>query len=64
MLITTGGVLIRTRVAEVREMGRATQGVTLIALDGARRSAACSASPRPTTTGRAAPGARCGTPAS
>ncbi|MCU0764646.1 MAG: DNA gyrase subunit A, partial [Burkholderiaceae bacterium] len=32
MLITTGGVLIRTRVAEIREMGRATQGVTLIAL--------------------------------
>jgi DNA gyrase subunit A len=32
MLITTGGVLIRTRVAEVREMGRATQGVTLINL--------------------------------
>jgi DNA gyrase subunit A len=26
-------VLIRTRVAEVREMGRSTQGVTLIALD-------------------------------
>ncbi len=33
MLITTGGVLIRTRVAEIREMSRATQGVTLIALD-------------------------------
>ena len=33
MLITTGGVLIRTRVAEIRAMGRATQGVTLIALD-------------------------------
>jgi DNA gyrase subunit A len=33
MLIATGGVLIRTRVAEIREMGRATQGVTLIALD-------------------------------
>ncbi|WP_026182286.1 DNA gyrase subunit A [Leeia oryzae] len=33
MLITTGGVLIRTRVAEIREMGRATQGVTLINLD-------------------------------
>jgi len=32
MLITTGGVLIRTRVAEIREMGRATQGVTLINL--------------------------------
>ncbi|MDR1367946.1 MAG: DNA gyrase subunit A, partial [Candidatus Accumulibacter sp.] len=32
MLITTGGVLIRTRVREIRELGRATQGVTLIAL--------------------------------
>ncbi len=33
MLITTGGVLVRTRVSEIREMGRATQGVTLISLD-------------------------------
>ncbi len=33
MLITTGGVLVRTRVGEIREMGRATQGVTLIAVD-------------------------------
>jgi DNA gyrase subunit A len=33
MLITTGGVLIRTRVSEIREMGRTTQGVTLINLD-------------------------------
>ncbi|MEY3720091.1 MAG: hypothetical protein RL618_610 [Pseudomonadota bacterium] len=33
MMITTGGVLIRTRVAEIREMGRATQGVTLIAVE-------------------------------
>ena len=33
MLITSGGVLIRTRVNEVREMSRATQGVTLINLD-------------------------------
>ncbi len=33
MLITTGGVLIRTRVSEIREMGRATQGVRLINLD-------------------------------
>jgi DNA gyrase subunit A len=33
MLITTGGVLIRTRVSEIRGMGRATQGVTLISLD-------------------------------
>jgi DNA gyrase subunit A len=33
MLITDRGVLVRTRVAEIRELGRATQGVTLIALD-------------------------------
>jgi DNA gyrase subunit A len=32
MLITTGGVLIRTRVHEIRELGRATQGVKLINL--------------------------------
>jgi len=32
MLITTGGVLIRTRVNEIREAGRSTQGVTLINL--------------------------------
>jgi DNA gyrase subunit A len=39
MLITTGGVLIRTRVSEIREMGRATQGVTLIAVeDGGKLS--------------------------
>jgi DNA gyrase subunit A len=33
MLITTGGVLIRTRVKEVRKMNRVTQGVRLINLD-------------------------------
>ncbi|MCE2659779.1 MAG: DNA gyrase subunit A [Rubrivivax sp.] len=33
MLITDKGVLVRTRISEIREMGRATQGVTLIALD-------------------------------
>lgn len=33
MLITTGGVLIRTRVEEIRETGRAAQGVRLINLD-------------------------------
>ena len=37
MLITDKGVLVRTRVSEIREMGRATQGVTLIALDKATR---------------------------
>ena len=37
MLITTGGVLIRTRVSEIREMGRATQGVTLIAVEDGTR---------------------------
>jgi DNA gyrase subunit A len=39
MLITTGGVLIRTRVNEVREMNRATQGVILINLDDGERLA-------------------------
>ncbi|GAB3770615.1 DNA gyrase subunit A [Ramlibacter monticola] len=33
MLITDRGVLVRTRVSEIRELGRATQGVTLIGLD-------------------------------
>jgi len=33
MLISTGGVLIRTSVESIREMGRSTQGVTLINLD-------------------------------
>jgi DNA gyrase subunit A len=33
MLIGTNGVMIRTRVREIREMGRTTQGVTLINLD-------------------------------
>ncbi len=37
MLVTDGGVLVRTRVAEIREMGRATQGVTLISLDNGSR---------------------------
>jgi DNA gyrase subunit A len=32
MLISTGGVLIRTRVRSIREMSRSTQGVTLINL--------------------------------
>ncbi|HEY2255037.1 MAG TPA: DNA gyrase C-terminal beta-propeller domain-containing protein, partial [Variovorax sp.] len=33
------GVLVRTRVSEIRELGRATQGVTLIGLDeGAKLS--------------------------
>jgi len=33
MLIGTNGVMIRTRVKEIREMSRSTQGVTLINLD-------------------------------
>jgi DNA gyrase subunit A len=33
MLISTGGVLIRTRVTDIRVMSRSTQGVTLINLD-------------------------------
>jgi DNA gyrase subunit A len=39
MLITDTGVLVRTRVGEIRELGRATQGVKLIGLDeGAKLS--------------------------
>ncbi|MCS4510565.1 DNA gyrase subunit A [Xylophilus ampelinus] len=37
MLITDRGVLVRTRVAEIRALGRATQGVTLIGLDEGSR---------------------------
>ena len=33
MLITQSGTLVRTRISEVRVVGRATQGVTLIGLD-------------------------------
>ncbi len=39
MLISTGGVLIRTKVSDIREMGRSTQGVTLINLDPGTRLA-------------------------
>jgi DNA gyrase subunit A len=34
MLITVGGQMVRTRVADIREAGRNTQGVKLIDLDG------------------------------
>lgn len=33
MLITTDGIVVRTKVEQIREMGRATQGVTLIRVD-------------------------------
>ena len=39
MLISTGGVLIRTRVKSIREMSRSTQGVTLINLDDGEKLA-------------------------
>ena len=39
MLISTGGVLIRTRVKSIREMGRSTQGVTLINLSDGEKLA-------------------------
>ncbi|HZM01835.1 MAG TPA: DNA gyrase subunit A, partial [Candidatus Saccharimonadales bacterium] len=35
MLITVGGQMVRTRVGDIREAGRNTQGVKLINLDGA-----------------------------
>jgi DNA gyrase subunit A len=39
MLISTGGVLIRTSVAQIREQGRSTQGVTLISLSDGEKLA-------------------------
>jgi DNA gyrase subunit A len=42
MLIGTNGVLIRTRVSEIREMSRATQGVTLINLEKGEKLAGLS----------------------
>ena len=42
MLIGTNGVLIRTRVKEIREMSRATQGVTLINLEKGEKLAGLS----------------------
>jgi DNA gyrase subunit A len=39
MLISTGGVLIRTPVKAIREMGRSTQGVTLINLGAGEKLA-------------------------
>ena len=39
MLISTSGILIRTPVSQIREMGRSTQGVTLISLDAGERLA-------------------------
>ena len=62
MLITTGGVLVRTRVSEIREMGRATQGVTLISVDqgmrlsGVQRVVEADAEEEPGETDPAGPG--------
>jgi DNA gyrase subunit A len=42
MLIGTNGVLIRTRVKEIREMSRATQGVTLMNLEKGQKLAGLS----------------------
>ncbi len=39
MLISTGGVLIRTEVGQIRAQGRSTQGVTLISLDAGQKLA-------------------------
>ena len=42
MLIGTNGVLIRTRVKEIREMGRSTQGVTLMNVEKGEKLAGLS----------------------
>ncbi len=62
MLITDRGVLVRTRVSEIRELGRATQGVTLIGLDqgsklsGLQRIVENDANPADGDAAEAAPG--------
>lgn len=69
MLITDKGVLVRTRVSEIRELGRATQGVTLIALDagtqliGLQRIVENDANVELPEAGEAAPNAEGGEPA-
>ena len=63
MLITDSGVLVRTRVAEIREMGRATQGVTLIALDHSARLAGLQRVVETAVPGEAGNGADDGTAA-
>ena len=39
LLVSSGGVVMRTKVAQIREQGRSTQGVTLINLDVGTRLA-------------------------
>ncbi|HZW24967.1 MAG TPA: DNA gyrase subunit A [Gallionella sp.] len=57
MLIGTNGVLIRTRVREIREMSRATQGVTLINLGKGEKLASLSRIAEPEETESAEAGA-------
>ena len=57
MLIGTNGVLIRTRVNEIREMSRATQGVTLMNLDKGDKLAGLSRIAEPEETETAESGA-------
>ena len=49
MLISTGGVLIRTQVKSIREMSRSTQGVTLINLGEGEKLAGLERVVEPTT---------------
>ena len=64
MLISTGGVLIRTKVKSIREMSRSTQGVTLINLGegeklaGLERVVETGRGRRGVTAGRDLPGRR------
>ena len=51
MLIGTSGVMIRTRVKEIREMGRATQGVTLMNVEEGEKLAGLSRIAEPEENG-------------
>jgi DNA gyrase subunit A len=52
MLIGTSGVLIRTRVKEIREMGRTTQGVTLMNVEKGEKLAGLSRIAEPEEEGQ------------
>ena len=58
MLISTGGVLIRTQVKSIREMSRSTQGVTLINLDEGEKLAGLERVVETRRRRRVTPGAR------
>ena len=58
LLITAGGIVIRTRVDEIRRIGRATEGVRVINLGSDDRVVSIEAVAKAETTDQPAAGAR------